>query len=231
VIPRLPAYTAGVLVGIPLALVVLALAGVQRRAAAWSGALLGAWGVFGGYFAGSYWNPERLFGGDWGFEDVVFNAQMGVIAWTTGSLPWRRRLSTVLDPESVLRRTMGLTLPMLAALLLARQAGVSPMTASATAAALLLLLLVGAGQPWRLGLGICAAIGYALTYLPALWVLFALRPEMPDAWADGQPWTAPILAGLPAGELVWATLCAAGHAVGFAWVAQARIAPSPSRLP
>ncbi|WP_295449372.1 hypothetical protein [uncultured Thiodictyon sp.] len=223
----LPAYTAGILAGIPVTLLVLALAGTQRRAAAWSGALLGAWGLFGGFFAGCYWSPERLSGGVWGFEDVLFNAQMGVVVWTAGSLPWRHRLSLVLVPGALLRRAAALTLPMFAALLLAASAGVSPMTTVNAAA--LLVLVAGAGQPWRLGLAASGAVGYALIYLPGLWLLFALRPELPAAWTAGQPWTAPLLAGLPAGELAWATLCAAGHAVGFAWVAQARLAPVHAR--
>lgn len=88
-----------------LFLLLLVIAGDQRRPMLWSALLSAPYGFLSVIFVPDYWNPVRIavWGGA-GIEDIVFSFANGGIVWFLVTLLLRDRLSLDIKIKRVLRR-------------------------------------------------------------------------------------------------------------------------------
>jgi hypothetical protein len=199
----------------------LALAGSQRRAAAWSGVLLAPWALVGPLFGDDYWVADRLGGVLVGIEDFIYNGQLGVASWFFATLLLRSRLQMDLRLRSMLPRSLLLASGLAVALAAGVSAGVSAMTwAIAVAAAFAAVLLVLRFDLWPLALSAALLHGTALSI--TLSAMQALWPQFAGTWVSSHPLSARVF-GVPLGEVLWGFVAPAGHAMAFGFIARVRL--------
>lgn len=160
---------------------------------------------------GTYWVPQRVFGGVVGIEDVLFCIAFGMLSWGftalfAGPLPRYRLLD-----RDVTRRALPLVLVAVAAyvlpLLLGASFGVAQIAAVAGVSVATLSL-----RPDLIRHAVIGALSMSVHYVAmlAIW-LAVIAPQGAEMWVGGNHF-GPVLMGIPVEEYLWVTC------FGAAWV-------------
>jgi hypothetical protein len=156
-----------------------------------------------------YWRPVRLGGGPFGAEDLVFSFVAGALVWLAAAWPCDDLQGP--RPLAVKRAAVRLLVWGVASdvLLLGlwRVAGMDCMSATALAGVPLGgYLLIRRPRLWRLAA--TGVVCFVPVYVAIVRAHLYLWPEYVRQWNAEGPW-AYLVAGVPAGEIVWAGAFAA----------------------
>ena len=220
-------YLVANLLALPALAIAFLAAGPQRAPMLASGAIFAPWGACSPLLD-EYWSPARIGGGPIGFEDFLISFQTGAAIWFWASLPLRRRLSLSLRLPAMLARASLLAVAFIAAAAVLHLVGLTGIAQAVTIPPLAAAAIL-ARRPNLWPLAAAATIGYTTTYAILLQGLFLLLPALAGEWRESQWWTT-TLAGLPIGELIWASVGAPSHALCFAVICDATLRPSPRRV-
>lgn len=162
---------------------------------------------------GTYWVPQRVFGGTVGIEDVLFCIAFGMLSWGftalfTGPLPRYRLLD-----RDVTRRALPLVLVAIAAyvlvlvLVLGASYGFAQIGSVVAVSAVTLARRPDLARHAAIG-----ALSMSVYYVAMLAVwLTLLAPQGADMWVNDNH-IGPALMGIPVEEFLWVTF------FGAAWV-------------
>lgn len=204
-------YLGAALLSLALSLVLIGLAGAQRRAVVLAGLVATPFWPFGMIFTDVYWHPSRLFGWPVGVEDAIYLFGLGSRAWFFAALAGGAAQAAAPRPVLAWGRLSAITgLAMLAWLLgwglgLPPSAGAYWIPAGLLAAALL-------WRPALLPPALAGAAGCLLLGWAELRVWFWLWPDFAASWSPAA-WSGRFVLGAPVGDLVWSALVGATHPV------------------
>jgi len=174
----------------------------HRRSLLLSGVLSAPWALSSVLFVPDYWNPERLWGGPVGVEDLVFSYSTGVLAW---ALPYWRLPAPIPSLQLSAQGVGRLLLCWLAGSLACTtllSAGARAMPAT-LASMLILGTALARMRRDLIGPTLRGALGFAGLYFLVLKSLFMAYPVMPGYW-NGAGLLGFWLTGVPVDELLWA---------------------------
>jgi hypothetical protein len=151
---------------------------------------------------GEYWRPNRLGGGPFGIEDLIFTFSAGMAAWYCAAWPQRAVAlpDRIVTWRSVKRTLIWGTASGALAFVLWR-GGLDCMSATVMAAIpLLAALLVWRRRLWRLAF--TGMVCFVPVYIALVNIQLAIWPDYLRQWSSGG-WSRIIL-GMPVGEIAWA---------------------------
>ncbi|HOV03850.1 MAG TPA: lycopene cyclase domain-containing protein [Kaistiaceae bacterium] len=195
-------YLVSELFGLPVTALAFLLAGRQRRAMSLAALGFVVMSPLAVTFNDRYWSPDRVFGGAFGIEDLIFCVSVGSVVWLVAVWPYRWRLELpAIDPRAVAGRAlpiMAFGFAVLGAALLAGTGIAVASTAAQFAAAAVVLFL----RPRLLELALRATVVYVPYYLAHIAVMAAWRPAILDLW-NGPEILGIRFFGLPIEEPLW----------------------------
>lgn len=167
-------------------------------------------------YEGSYWSPRRIFGGDWGLEDVMFCFHVGAVSWLFAVWPWRDRIQFFPSVELTLVRLVTISALAIALLLCFLAAGIAIPSAFLLAQTASTAALLGLRPSFvrLLFPGTAVFITYYFLLL-GLWQL--MMPGFMDMWT-GTDLGGSTLLGVPVEEWLWALSFCTGFSVTMAFV-------------
>ncbi len=170
-------------------------------------------------FEARYWNPRRLSGGGLGIEDFLCGFMIaGLVWWAVSLAPLFGNLNP--DRGRFWRRYFTIILPGIAASFAAYFAGMDGLTLALIGPLVTIGLLVFlAPELWAAGL--FGAFVFPLFWWACLNAAFLVWPGFRGYW-HVEVWFGRSVAGVPAGELIWAVAFGVCWPPLMAWCMEAK---------
>jgi hypothetical protein len=175
-----------------------------------------------------YWAPVRVFGGDWGVEDVIFCFHAGVLSWLCALGPWGNKIQISPVATVAFRRLLLLTLFAGIVLTCLRGCGFTVLLAfliAQTISSAILLMM----RPSYVLL-VVSGVPLFMTYyfvLLGLWRL--LIPGFMDMWT-GTELTGRQFLGVPMEEYLWVVSFCTGFPITMAFAFDVRLGTQKSAV-
>lgn len=171
-------------------------------------------------YEGVYWTPDRLFGGAWGIEDLMFCFHAGAMSWICALSPWGAAVEIRAVARVAVRRLLTISLLATVFLLCLLAYGL-PVFQSflvvQTASTIALVLM----RPAYARLILSGVPLFTLYYFILLSIWRILMPDFMDMWS-GTELTGNLVMGVPVEEYFWVCSFCAGFVVTMAFVLEAR---------
>jgi hypothetical protein len=186
--------------GLPILALALSYAGDLRRSAVIAGLLLTLFVSISVIHEGTYWRPQRLFGGPIGIEDVLFLFRFGALSWLGTFWLWRTQLRLG-SPALKSLRFVGLCTAAAAfcAWLLSHVMGAMHVFIVVQAGLAAFLMTV---RPLPARVVLSGLILFPSYYALHVLLLASLLPGFSAMWTGSQPYLATIM-GIPLEEFLW----------------------------
>jgi hypothetical protein len=165
----------------------------------------------------TYWKPTRLFGGSYGFEDLIFCFSVGSLTAFAAYLPIRNTIHFRLEDSRVLKRSFIMLLGTTALFLCCLLLQIDVMTTTI----LIQVVLVGTLQYFKRELilpGLYALVGYTAYYCCFILAFNTFYPGFLKLW-DGPGLWAMKIGLIPLEEILWVSTfsCAWVFIIGYAY--------------
>jgi hypothetical protein len=199
---------------LPLCVAIL-LAGRLRNTAIVCGAVLSLFSPLAWLSERVYWTPERIFGGGFGIEDVIFCFHTGAMSWLCALWPWRDTIRISPVATVAIRRLAIVSLCAIIVLACLLGAGLTIMVAftltQTIVSAVLVIMRPAYIRLVLLGLPLFTAYYFLLL---GLWKL--LMPGFMGMW-NGNELIGPQFLGVPLEEYIWVMSLSVGFPITMAF--------------
>jgi hypothetical protein len=162
-----------------------------------------------------YWTPERILGGGFGIEDVLFCFHTGAMSWLCALWPWRDTIRITPVATVAIRRLLSVSLFALIMLGCFLGAGLTIMLAFTLTQTIVSAVLV-IMRPTYIRLAVSALPLFTAYYFLLLCLWKLLMPGFMGMW-DGSELIGPQLFSVPLEEYIWVMSLSVGFPITMAF--------------